>query len=213
MQMKNRFWIQAFCVGFTAGVLMMRLTSCGTLVPADRVQQQAIKAQESAAAANSIQAASSYRVAPPSETLRVHTPDQAVAVSGRTQMVAGSTIELIRPAAGEANTQLKTSSSQEAGSKQALTGSDSVQIPLGVKLILIGAGIAAIVGALLLAWKYVSNTAFGAGIKLGDAALANVISHIQARAITSTDPMQNATLASIQAVAENSRGKLNNPKS
>lgn len=210
MKASTKWWIQAYCVGFTSAILLTRMTSCGT-VPIDKVQQQALHAQESAAAQNSIEAASHFRVPPPSETLKVHTPDQAVTIAGRTSMVMGTTVELTRPAASEDSMSVKSDSSQHAGTKQDQTVASTVSVPFGLKLIMIGVGILLIVFALVYAWKYVKTTAFGAAISAGDSALSQVISHIQAQATTATDPNTVSRLQSVQAVAENVRGKLNNP--
>lgn len=100
------------------------------------------------------------------------------------------------------------SSNSGAGSHDAAAGTSISSIPFGVKLILIGIGVLVILGALILAWRYVKTTAVGQGISLGDTVLANHIKKLRDRASLSTNPAETAVHQMDIASLEAERGKL-----
>lgn len=102
-----------------------------------------------------------------------------------------------------------TTTKTGAGSSAKADGSSITSIPLGVKLGLIGLGIAAITASLLFAWKSIRGTGVGHGIALADEVIANQIRAKRAAMARSTDQSEITRIATEVAEAEAERGRLN----
>lgn len=169
-----------------------------TLIPSERTNQASVKATDHISAENSVSAHRQIQPEVPMAEFRTYDGTNKIS-------------EVVLPGAAVAAT-TKSTSGQNAFSRGDLSGTNAVSIPLGSKLILIGVGLLAIIGALLLAWKYVKSTSVGAGIQLGDQILKRQIDRLYDRVATSSDKKEQAGILNDIASLEADRGKLNNPK-
>lgn len=143
---------------------------------------------------------------------------------GRVQFDPEPTVEVIEGAKGHTtvrvtpqprvvDTKATSVSSGRADTEENATTLSSVNIPLGVKLILLGLGIIAVVFGLRWAYRAIKTTAFGAAITKADAVLSNKIRSYRARAVDTTATADDkAFYASEIAEMEAERGKLASEK-
>lgn len=176
-------------------VLCALLCGCGTLVPKESQKSQSVQATENLGTESERTIRRVLEVTPQiGHGLKIQ-KDGIV-----------TTYDL--PAALKEDLTMTTASRTGAGSTSKAEGSLISSIPLGVKLALIGIGIAAIVAALAMAWKYVKNTALGQGISLGDEILQNKIRTKRAAAMAATDAKEIAQHNAEIAEMEAERGRL-----
>jgi hypothetical protein len=103
---------------------------------------------------------------------------------------------------------VSSSTATGAGSRENSQASLAVTIPLGVKLLLVAAGIAALVGVVIWARRAAAGTAFGQGLNLADEILARQIRKLRERvSLSSDDGEQKKVLADIGDL-EAERGRL-----
>lgn len=142
-----------------------------------------------------------------SSNVNVRVEPAPVAPSYRTVQAApissaADAVPYFRETEASAGAGVNASSNSDAHTEQATS------IPLGVKLTLIGIGLAAIVGALVFAWKHIRTTALGQGIAAADSILANRIRAARARATTSRDAEEIAKAMAEVADLEAERGRI-----
>jgi hypothetical protein len=169
------------------------LSGCGSLIPSERKSSESVKASEAIATAQN----QTVR-----RTLEV-VPEMANKIAQWGSNVSSVSLPAIRE-----QVEVISSSDSNAGTKEQAFGSNAVSIPLGVKLGLIGVGIAIIVGALLFAWRSVKSTSFGQGLALADEALARQVRSWRNYAATVRDPEEQSEANAEIAELEAERGRL-----
>lgn len=177
----------------TAVALVALAAGCGSLVPVERSRSQSVQATESLAVEQERTIRRMLEVTPAAAA-----PPAASSPKGPAPVAQPLREEL----------SYTTSTRTGAGSAQLASGQDRSSIPLGVKLVLLAAGVASLVGALLLAWRYAKATAAGQALALADDVLAQRVRALRAESATSTDQQAIARVQAQVAELEAERGRL-----
>lgn len=198
-------WLGALIL--LAGPAVVFFTGCGSILPSKKTDQAAMKAAENLGSERT-------------ETLRhvvegtrqPQTPQPVpLKVGGLWNKVdlkydapAPEKYRAVPPFHEE--TTWSSDSAQQAGSSERSFAKNTVTIPLGVSIALLGVGLIILLVAVTL-WRR-SSAAANAAYEAGDQGIAQVIRAVRARAVASTDPATIAHMNAIIAEAEAERGKM-----
>lgn len=174
--------------------LVLVVTGC-SLLPADKTKSEAVKSSENTSANHDLTIRRALEVGP-ERGLRVAREGEVASHQLPAETPMRETLEIHSVA------------SQSASANDAAAGNSSVTIPLFVKVIGLGVGIAVLTGAILFALKSAKGTAFGQGLQLADEALARAIQRKRQVAATTTDSSKQAEIHAELAQLEADRGKL-----
>lgn len=179
---------------------IVAMTSCSTFIPTTRDNTAAHKVADNASTKANAEFVGKVQF----------DPEPTVEVL---EDAKGHTTVRVTPQPRVVEAKAVSGSAQKANTSEDATTLSSVKIPLGVKLILIGIGIVAVVFGLKWAYNAVRATAIGTAITKADAVLSNKIRSYRARAIDSTATADDKVFfASEIAEIESERGKLASEK-
>lgn len=211
---------KVLCVTTFIGLTM----GCGSLIPTERQQSQSVKSTEALATDQERTIRRILEVTPGiplgAESVITRSAGALASESTPTRSATGKSAGA-NPAAStvaQVPVQIRedlyydSRSKTGAGSQASAAGNLSVSIPLGVKLALIGVGIAAIAGAIWGAWRLAKNTAIGQAVALVDSTIAQKIRTKREAATLAKDPDTIAKLQAEIAEAEAERGRLRGTK-
>lgn len=164
------------------------LSGCGSLLPSERQQSASVKATEALATQQSltIQRALSTGL------------EQATRISPNGSIITTPLQEQLS---------ISSSTTSNAGSRSSEWGAFAQTIPWGVKLLLLAAGLFALIAVVWLLRR--SSAAANATYTAFDSALAGLTNQVASLATTSTDPSHKALLTTLLAATEKARGKAN----
>lgn len=118
----------------------------------------------------------------------------------------GTITKIEQPVSTWAHTNAVTHTDESGNSDAAGSFDETVSIPLGVKLLMLAAGIAALIGILI--WVRRASPAVRAATDMADGIIQDAIHRVRSQAMTTTDPAKTAELTTIAADLERDRGKL-----
>lgn len=196
-------------------LFVVLICGCAGLVPNEHKTSESVKSSEAIAVAQNQTIKRTLEVVPemaikisqPSAVSSVALPAHQSAPTAAAQSAQSSPV-IVTPAAIREQVEVTTQSSTDGGSIDSARGKTEVSIPMGVKLALLGIGLAILIGALVWGWKYVKTTAFGQAIEVADMALANQIRVLREKVAASIDPKEHAETQARIASLEAERGKL-----
>lgn len=182
-------------VAFVA--LAWLLCACSSLVPTTRSESAATRIADNAATKASTEFAGRVEFEPQPTVVVI---DGERHVPGRVE---------VRPAPRVVDTTASAHNNSEARSRDAVSSMLSVSIPLGVRLVLIGLGIIAVVLAFRYAYRSVRATALGEVVKHADDVLAAKVRSYRARSIDTSATLDDKVFfAAETAELESDRGRL-----
>lgn len=180
----------------TALLLVLLLAGCSTFVPSTRENTAAHKVADNASTKANAEFVGTVQYDPE--------PTVEVIDAGK----KGTTVR-ITPQPRVVETKAVSVAAGKAAIHEDATTVNSVNIPLGVKLILLAIGIVGVIFALKWAYNAIRATAIGQAIGKGDAFLANRIRSYRARASDSSATTDDkAFYASEIAELESERARL-----